>query len=101
MDGDGDDHGCDRVGGRVRPMTGYLVWAATCLLGLLVIIGASGLSALLRHRGHRNAARRSLSVAVAAWPVVVLGGGLAFGSGLPLVAAATMALLAVRDAVVD
>ena len=82
-------------------MTGYFVWAATCVAGLLVIIGAAGLAALLRRRGHRKAARRALFVTVAAWPVVVLGGGLAFGGGFPLVAATVIALLAVRDAVVD
>ncbi len=101
MDGDGDGHGSARVGGRGLPVTGYFVWAATCVAGLLVIIGAAGLAALLQRRGHRTAARRALLATVVAWPVVVLGGGLAFGGGLPLLAATVVALLAVRNAVVD
>lgn len=82
-------------------MTGYFIWAATCVAGLLVIITADAGAALLQRRGHRKAAGRAVSMTVVAWPVVVLGGGLAFGGGLPLVAAAVVALLAVRNAVVD
>lgn len=82
-------------------MTGYFLWAATAVVGLLVIIGAVACAAVLQRRGHRHGSRRALSVTIIVWPLVVLGGGLSFGSGLPLVTATVIALLAVRDAVVD
>ncbi len=42
-----------------------------------------------------------MAVPILLWPLVVLGGGLAFGGGGPLVFAAALALLAGRIAVVD
>ena len=83
------------------PMIGYFAWAAACVVGLLIIIAAVGVAAFLRRRGRRSGARRALSITIVVWPIVILGGGLAFGGGLPLLAASVIALLAVRDAVMD
>jgi FtsP/CotA-like multicopper oxidase with cupredoxin domain len=81
-------------------MISYFVWAAACVGGSLAIMTVAAAAALLTRRGHRGGARVALLTTLAAWPVVVLAGGVAFGAGLPLLAGAALALAAMRDAVV-